>query len=35
MILVWTTHFGVLTEGKVGTVDRQRLGVEGIIAGRE
>jgi hypothetical protein len=35
VVLVWTTHLGVLTEGKMGTVNRQRLGVQGIGAGRE
>ena len=36
MILVRTTHVGVGTEGKVrGAIDRQRLGVKGITAGRE
>ena len=35
MILVRTTHMGVGTERKVGTVDRQRLGVKRITAGRE
>jgi hypothetical protein len=35
VILVRATHVGVRTEGKVGTVDRQRLGVKRITAGRE
>ena len=35
MVLVWTTHMGVWTEGKVGTVDLQGLGVKGIRAVRE
>jgi hypothetical protein len=35
VVLVRTTHVGVGTEGKVGAVDRQRLGVKRITAGRE
>jgi hypothetical protein len=35
VVLVRTTHVGVGTEGKVGAVDRQRLGVNRITAGRE
>ena len=35
MILVRTAHVGVGTEGKVWAVDRQRLGVKRITAGRE
>jgi hypothetical protein len=35
VILVRTTHVGVGTESEMRTVDRQRLGVERIIAGRE
>ena len=35
MVLVWTTHLGVWTEGKVGAVDLQGLGVKGIRTGRE
>jgi len=35
VILVRTTHVGVGTEGKVWSVDRQRLGVKRITAGRE
>ena len=35
MILVRTAHVRVGTEGKVWAVDRQRLGVKRITAGRE
>lgn len=35
MVLVWAADMGVWTERKVGTVDWQGLGVEGISAGRE
>jgi len=35
VVLVRTTHMGVGTKGKVGTVDRQRIGVKRIRAGRE
>jgi hypothetical protein len=34
-VLVWAAYAGVRTEGKVGAVDRQRLRVERIGAGRE
>ena len=35
MVLVLATHVGVRTERKVRAVDRQRLGVKRITAGRE
>jgi hypothetical protein len=35
VVLVRATHMGVGTEGKVGTVNRQRLRVKRISAGRE